>query len=131
MTDVNAVIDWITKQPWSNGQVGMYGGSFSGYAQWAALKRPHPALRTIVPIVPNNPAHGLPMENNIFIMANYAWPYYVANNRYLDERMYYDPRWQSLGRRWYASGRPYREVDSVAEMPNQWLQRWLKHPSYD
>jgi putative CocE/NonD family hydrolase len=131
VTDINTVIDWISKQPWSDGQVGMYGGSFSGYAQWAALKRPHPALRTIVPVVANNPGHGLPMENNVFIMANYAWPFYVADNRYLDERTYHDTRWQSLPRQWYASGRPYREVDGVSGTPNKWLQRWLMHPAYD
>jgi uncharacterized protein len=131
ITDISSVIDWITRQPWGDGQVGMYGGSFSGYAQWAALKRPIRALRTIVPVVANNPGHGLPMENNVFIMANYAWPFYVANNRYLDERTYNEPRWHSLPRRWYASGRPYREVDTLGGMPNIWLQRWLMHPAYD
>jgi predicted acyl esterase len=71
------------------------------------------------------------MENNVFIMANYTWPFYVADNRYLDERTYHDTRWQSLPRQWYASGRPYREVDGVSGTPNKWLQRWLMHPAYD
>ena len=31
--DVYDVIDWITKQPWSNGKVGMYGGSYNGFTQ--------------------------------------------------------------------------------------------------
>lgn len=49
--DAYEMIDWISKQPWSNGQVGMYGGSYLGFTQWAATKKIHPALKTIVPQV--------------------------------------------------------------------------------
>ena len=34
--DARAVIDWISRQPWSDGRVGMYGGSYNGFTQWAA-----------------------------------------------------------------------------------------------
>lgn len=33
--DINEVIDWIVKQPWSDGKVGMIGGSYLGFSQWA------------------------------------------------------------------------------------------------
>jgi putative CocE/NonD family hydrolase len=130
-TDAYAVIDWITKQSWSNGRVGMYGGSYNGFTQWAAAKTLHPALKTIVPYVANNPGDGLPMENNVFLLANYAWPFYVTNNKYVDPSAYSDPRRRSLYDRWYASGKPYRQVDSFDSVPNPWLQRWLQHPGYD
>jgi putative CocE/NonD family hydrolase len=129
--DAYAIIDWITKQPWSNGKVGMYGGSYNGFTQWAAAKTLHPALKTIVPYVAQNPGDGLPMENNVFLLANYAWPLYVTNNKYVDPSVYTDPRRQSLHDRWYASGKPYRQVDTFDRVPNPWLQRWLQHPSYD
>ena len=130
--DVHGVIDWISKQPWSNGKVGMFGGSYSGFAQWAATKKMHPALKTIVPYVANNPGDGLPMENNIFLFVNYAWAFYVTNNKYLDNETYFDrKRWDSLNEKWYASGRSYRDIDKVDGTPNKWLQRWLQHPSYD
>jgi putative CocE/NonD family hydrolase len=130
--DVRAVIDWITKQPWSDGRVGMYGGSYNGFTQWAAAKKLHPALKTIVPWAANNPGDGLPMENNVFLLVNYAWAFYTTNNKYLDNETYYDfRRWNALNREWYASGKPYRQVDSVDGAPNKWLQRWLQHPSYD
>ena len=43
------LIDWITKQPWSDGKVGMVG--ISGYAgeQWRAAAQGHPALKAIFP----------------------------------------------------------------------------------
>jgi len=44
-------IDWITRQPWSNGDVGMWGDSYYGFTQWAAVAAGHPALKAIVPRV--------------------------------------------------------------------------------
>ena len=82
--DVNSVIDWVVKQEWSDGRVGMYGGSYSGFAQWAATKYLNPALKTIVPYVAAIPGLGLPMENNVFLNANYQWAFYVTNNKYTD-----------------------------------------------
>lgn len=129
--DTNGVIDWISKQPWSDGQVGMFGGSYIGFAQWAALKHPHPALKTIVPYVADLPGDGLPMEHNVFLNANYAWNFYVTDNPYVDEVLYADRRWNDLPGKWFASGRPYREIDAVDGKPNPIRQRQLNHPSYD
>lgn len=130
--DVNTVIEWLSRQPWSNGQIGMYGGSYNGFAQWAAAKQLHPALKTIVPYVAAIPGHGLPMENNVFINANYGWPFHVTNNRYKDETIYQqNARWQAMQHKWFHSGKPYRQLDSFDKRPNPWLQSWLKHPDYD
>jgi uncharacterized protein len=130
--DLYWVIDWISHQSWSNGKVGMYGGSNVGFEQWAAAKSLHPALKTIVPYCPENPGYGLPMQNNVFLTANYAVAFYLTDNKYLDEELYNDRnRWISQLWKWYGSGRPYRELDAVDGKPNKWLQRALQHPSYD
>ncbi len=130
--DTHDAIDWIAHQPWSDGQVGMWGNSYVGFAQWAATKRLHPALKTIVPSAAAIPGLGLPMENNVFLNANYGWAFYVGNHRLLDNETYNDrARWRALDQRWYESGRPYREIDQVDGTPNPLLQRWLRHPAYD
>jgi hypothetical protein len=130
--DTHGVIDWIAQQPWSDGQVGMWGGSYSGFAQWAALKHKPSALKTIVPYVADLPGDGLPMQHNVFLTANYAWNFYVTDNRYVDEPLYQErSRWNDLPWKWFASGRPYREIDAVDGKPNPLLQRQLNHPSYD
>jgi hypothetical protein len=130
--DLYWVIDWISHQPWSNGKVGMWGGSNSGFMQWAAAKTHHPALKTLVPYCPENPGYGLPMQNNVFLTANYAVLFYLTDNKYLDEDTYDDrKRWRDLDWNWYRSGRPFREIDQVDGKPNPWLQRFLQHPSYD
>ncbi len=130
--DANAVIDWISKQSWCNGKIGMYGGSYNGFTQWAAAKYHNPALKTIVPYVAAIPGLGLPMENNVFINANYGWAFYVTDNKYLDDKIYYDPsRWRNINFNWYNSGAAYNKIDSIDGTPNPLLQSWLKHPDYD
>lgn len=129
--DANSVIDWIAKQPWSDGRVGMMGGSYNGFTQWAAAKLTNAHLKTIVPVVPNNPGNGLPLQNSVFLLANYAWIYYATGNKTLDQAAYGDSRWSTLPNRWYTSGRPYADVDSIAGVPNPWLHKWLQHPDYD
>jgi putative CocE/NonD family hydrolase len=130
--DAHAVIDWISKQSWSNGSVGMYGGSYNGFSQWAAAKKLHPALKTIVPYVAGGPGMGLPMENNIFINPNYQWAFYVGNNKTLDDAVNNDrQRFRKMQFGWWYSGRAYREIDQIDGTPNPLLQRWLQHPAYD
>lgn len=130
--DLYWVIDWISKQPWSDGRVGMWGGSIAGFMQWAAAKTMHPALKTIVPYCPENPGYGLPMQNNVFLTANWAYRFYVTDNKYVDQKIYGDrQRWDSLLLKWYTSGRPFREIDQIDGTPDPWLHRFLAHPSYD
>jgi putative CocE/NonD family hydrolase len=44
-------IAWAAAQPWSDGQVGMYGGSYFGATQLLAAAETPPALRAITPVV--------------------------------------------------------------------------------
>ncbi len=44
-------VNWVSRQPWSNGKVGMYGGSYVGYTQFSTAINQPPALKTIVPSV--------------------------------------------------------------------------------
>jgi putative CocE/NonD family hydrolase len=131
-TDTQAVLDWIVQQPWSDGTVGMIGGSYSGFTAWAAAKRKHPALKGIAVSAAAIPGLGLPMYNNVFLNANYPWAFHVTNNKLLDHSVYADnARWQKMTGEWFASGRPFREIDAVDGTPNPLLQRWLAHPAYD
>lgn len=130
--DTHAVLDWIARQPWSDGRVGMMGGSYSGFTAWAATKHRHPALKAIAVSAAAIPGQGLPMRNNVFVSDNYAWAFYVTNNKMLDDALYSDnQRWWKHTRDWFSSGRPYRELDAVDGTANPLLQRWLKHPSFD
>lgn len=130
--DTYDVIDWISKQKWCNGSVGMYGGSYNGLTQWAACKKMHPALKTIVPYVANRAGMGLPMENNVFINPNYEWSFYVGSNKYLDTVAGNDrQRFRNMQFKWWETGVAYKKMDSIDGIPNRLFQRWIKHPSFD
>jgi len=130
--DAAALIDWIARQPWSDGRVGMYGGSYSGFTAWAAAKYMPEALKAIMVGAPVAPGIDVPMEGNVFWNFVYAWPFYTTNNRWLDNATYNDnPRWNRLNREWYRSGRPYRELDSIDGTANPVFADWLAHPTVD
>jgi uncharacterized protein len=48
-TDGAAALGWLARQPWSDGQVCMQGGSYVGYTQWTLTMARHPALKCLVP----------------------------------------------------------------------------------
>jgi hypothetical protein len=130
--DARAVINWIAKQSWSDGRVGMYGDGYSGFASWAAAKRLPPALKAIAVSGPSAPGIDVPMAGNIFHNSAYRWSSYVTNTRASDQSKYYDDDlWRALDKKWYLSGKRYRDFGSLFGKPDPIFIRWLNHPSYD
>jgi putative CocE/NonD family hydrolase len=130
--DAAALIDWVAAQPWSDGRVGMYGGSYSGFTAWSAVKHHPKALKAIMVGAANAPGIDAPMEGNVFWNFMYPWPFYTANNKTLDNATYNDSaRWTRLDHGWYASGRSYRDLDKIDGTPNPIFDRWIGHPAYD
>lgn len=52
-------LEWLASRPWCDGTVGMWGDSYYGYTQWAAVASQHPALKAIVPRVTSADLAGL------------------------------------------------------------------------
>lgn len=130
--DAYDLLEWISGQPWSNGAVGMIGGSYSGFTQWAAAKTRHPALRTIVPTAAVAPGIDFPRENGIVLSFQYAWSRYVGSNALLDEASFGDAaRWSRIDSTWFAQGSAYLDLDVIDGSPNALWRRWLDHPTYD
>ena len=67
-------IDWIAKQSWSDGNVGMIGGSYVGWVQWAAAVEAHPALKCIVPQVsPPDLFFNFPIDHGVPMLFGALW----------------------------------------------------------
>ncbi|HYL97397.1 MAG TPA: CocE/NonD family hydrolase [Blastocatellia bacterium] len=47
--DVREIVDWIVKQPWSNGRVGAIGASYEGTTAELLAAIGHPAVRAVAP----------------------------------------------------------------------------------
>ncbi len=50
-------VEWVATQAWSDGNVGMCGASYVGYAQWMAASQRPPHLRAIAPVVATSDLH--------------------------------------------------------------------------
>ena len=42
-------LEWVSQQPWCNGEIAMYGRSFHAGTQWLTAPEQHPNLKAIVP----------------------------------------------------------------------------------
>ena len=47
--DAKYIIDWVVRQPWSNGTVGAYGTSYSGTTAELLCATGHPAIKAVIP----------------------------------------------------------------------------------
>ncbi|MGH7922112.1 MAG: CocE/NonD family hydrolase [Candidatus Dormibacteraceae bacterium] len=58
--DGHDTVEWAAGLPFSNGEVGMYGGSYFGFTQWAAAGEQPKGLKTLVPMITwQRPENGL------------------------------------------------------------------------
>ncbi|ACU61097.1 CocE/NonD family hydrolase [Chitinophaga pinensis] len=131
--DNYAAIDWISKQSWCNGKIAMYGGSYLGFAQWATVKKIHPALKTIVPQVAVGPGIDYPNPGGIFLTYMLQWLKYVRNNHYLDDATFLDEKkWKQLNTDYLLRGMPFSELDNLEGSGMDTIfQRWIQHPGND
>ncbi len=130
--DAYYIIDWISKQSWCNGKIGMYGGSYLGFAQWAATKHLHPALKTIIPQVSVGAGIDFPMQNGVFMSYMLQWIHFVTDNKLTNTESFSDTtKWNSLFNSTYKKGLRFSSLDSLEGHRNTTFQRWLSHPTYD
>jgi hypothetical protein len=130
--DGAALIDWVSRQSWSDGRVATFGASYTGFAEWAIAKHRPPALKAMMDSVSNAPAIDAPMTGGVFFRFQYPWTFYTTSNKTLDPETYGDQaRWAKLFNTWYRSGVAWRTLDKIDGMPNPNWDRWLEHPTYD
>jgi putative CocE/NonD family hydrolase len=128
--DARAVIEWIAKQSWSNGRVGMQGAGYGGFVAWSAAKRRPAALKAIATSDPMAPGIDWPMSNGIVLNSAYRWVYKMLAP--LDDAVAPDAaHWRGIDEDWFRSGRSYREFPTLPGRASAVFRSWLNHPSYD
>ncbi len=125
------IVEWLARQPYCNGKVAMWGGSYSGYNQWATAKEFPPHLATIVPAAAPFAGVDFPSRNNIFTPYDVQWLTYTSG-RTAQERVFGDGSfWAAQHRRWFESGLSLRGFDTWMGNPSPIFQEWLNHPHPD
>jgi uncharacterized protein len=131
--DFYDLIDWVSKQPWCDGQVATTGGSYLGFDQWQAIRKEfrHPALKAVNPMVAVGFGVDFPRESNIFYPYTLQWARFVSGKD-LNEAVFNDYHfWNDVAWKLYRNRLPFVKLDSVAAMPNPFFQRWVSHPDFD
>jgi putative CocE/NonD family hydrolase len=120
------VIEWLTRQPWCNGRVGMTGVSYLASIQWrvAALNPPH--LAAI------NPWEGWSDTYREFachggIPETWFWPYWTLQRLAVGRKAVEDLFSESLERPLYDGfweGKRRRRSNRSAYRPTSWPVGW-------
>ena len=68
-------VEWAARQPWSDGNVGMYGASYMGATQWLAATAAPPHLKCIAPLITASDYHdGWTYQGGAFaLFFNVSW----------------------------------------------------------
>lgn len=77
--DGDDCLNWIAAQPWSDGNVGMIGGSYLGYVQWAAAASGNPHLAAMVSqVCAGSPFVDIPKKGGCYISGTLAWNFAMS-----------------------------------------------------
>jgi putative CocE/NonD family hydrolase len=134
------LVEWIAAQPWSDGRVVMFGGSYVGMTQWQTAAQLPPHLAAIAPYVPIYPGWDIPNTNGIpqaqtalilgYVSGRSLNVGYVNNQEYIAGKMLEQ----------YAAYRPFSELDqAIGISQDDWwmpdghgqrlsmMKMWLNH----
>lgn len=129
-------IEWAAKQDFSNGKIGLQGGSYLGHVQWAAASQAPPSLVAIFPSLAstNIYANWITHGGAFRLSFNYGWgvvrmpnrimlPQYWHTEAYTPEELKYDNILWHL---------PLNTGDlKSAGYAVKHYRDWLAHSSYD
>jgi len=129
--DGAAVAEWISKQPWSDGQVGMRGGSYRGTVQWQTLAEGSGPLQTAVPTASAYPGWDTFQNDGIYMSYMARWLAQVQGQAFHSTLWGDSGYWSRKFRELHRSGRPFAELDEIIDVPSRIFERWMEHPYFD
>ena len=113
-------LEWITRQPWSSGRVGMMGGSYVGAVQWQAAAENPPGLAAIAPQATWSSFYrNLYLGGSVRLSLIAGW---IAGNTAKPEGVKPADMSEALMRL------PLSDVDEAIGWPMPWLDAFLTHP---
>ena len=113
-------LEWITRQPWCSGRVGMMGGSYVGAVQWQAAVENPPGLAAIAPQATWSSFYrNLYLSGSVRLALISGW---IAGNTAKPEGVKPADMNDALLRL------PLSDVDEAIGWPMPWLDAFLTHP---
>lgn len=126
VNDAADVVSWLAEQPWCDGQVSMWGGSYGGFDQWMALKAAPAALKTIVPAAAAHAGVDFPHFRGFYFPYEIQWQTLVSgvtgNAALFGDQQFWIEKFSRL----FKEQRPLLELDQLTGNPNPHYQDWLQ-----
>ena len=120
-------IEWIARQPWSNGRVAMDGGSYLGAVQWLAARERPPHLVCIAPDAPSGRLFDEIPYIGGALHLDWALPWlHGVSGRNDQGDLNALVRWDDL-----MKVRPLNKLDTLMGRPMRIYQEILAHPTLD
>jgi putative CocE/NonD family hydrolase len=122
------VVEWLAKQPYCNGKVTMWGGSYAGFDQWTVLKEFPPHLATIVPAAAAHPGVDFPFQYNIFGPYDMQWLSFTSGVTSNANLFGNGAFWTAKAREMYMAHLAFQDYDKLVGNTSTVFQKWMKHP---
>jgi len=124
-------VEWLAKQPWCDGQVAMWGGSWRGFTQWAIAKEFPPHLKAIAPTSSVYPGVDYPQKAGIFQSYMLRWLTYVHGHALNDGIFNSSALWTNADVEQVTSGRAFADLEQITGASGTVFRTWLAHPRED
>ena len=124
--DGDDTITWIANRPWCNKKVGMIGGSYLGYVQWAAAASGNPYLSAMVSIVCAGSAFmDFPRRGGRLMSGMLAWAFSLSKKKFNPNLMERED-WEEV-----LNIRPLENIPEKAlGYKVDFLEKWFREKDY-
>ena len=125
------VVEWLAKQPFCDGKVAMWGGSYAGFDQWATAKELPPHLATIVPAAAAHPPLDYPSYLNVGETYDVQW-FTHTSGKAIQQTLFGDTKfWRTKFLEAYKKHIAFKDLGAFVGNPSPNFLRILKHPTAD
>ncbi len=126
-------IEWAATQAWSNGKVGMQGGSYLGHVQWRAAMSKPPHLVTIFPSVAATSLYHdwITLNGGWRLSFNFGWGPVRQESRIMQNTGMHGGNPESISYDKMLWHLPLNDMQKLAGRNAQFYRDWIAHPDYD
>ncbi len=133
--DGRATLDWVQRQPWFNGALGLWGESYNGYTQWAVTPDAPAYLKALVPSISSalGYSYAYAPDGIFYLYGLLHWTTMLERSKQMGRWLLATLRGESrsLGAQMAEAfdHLPLEETDEVAlGEPVPYYRNWLAHP---
>lgn len=118
--DMLDAIDWVIKQPWSDGSTGVMGNSWGGFSALGALKKGHPALKAGIVSCASDDGHtdDAHFESGVVLSENFVWGIHFTTLAAMPS----DPDLAAArGEDWMGAWK--KRLEALKPFPSHWIKK--------